>query len=661
MQPELTRLTYRELAKLENPDNSELAYNTIRQRAVRGIYTTIDKSGSLPTIALSDPAIPESVRIKYMFNNSSVAQSIRLCKNHNLNELSNKNEQIALARAALINKYIEFVESFSGSKVQAKIEFCNAYNKGVDPELFNKVGKRDWKSLERWRKTYLDNNKDYRVLSPAYKTDKKSSVTPQQAEILIQFALNPRQFKYAEIVRFAIEKFEALQFAHIKHQSTYERWLKQFEKNNRDVWIFFREGKKKFNDKVLRYIERDYSAIEVGDIIVADGHVLNFTVINPFTGKPKRMMWTVYYDMKSNMPLGWEIAPTENVQAIATALYRAIIRLGKYPRVIYIDNGRAFGAKYFTGKEDEFNKVIGIIERLDAKVITAWAYHGQSKNIERFFGTFSELERMMPSYSGTSIELQPAYMNRGEKLHKKIQNKVTENTTIDIITAHKAIAWWLDRYAMREQQSGHLEGKRPIDIFNTGKGEGIDKQELLFLMMKIDQAKLDRNGVSLLGKHFWHDSLYARNDYITVRYDILTDPEHVYCYEQSGEFICTATKDINVHPAAGPLGSEEDVKLLTERIQHKRLLEKSTTGEARAFFNSEILPAAQKQLQSADINPDTPDKKISARKKQNNIFKKIDIQTPVKKDSNSFLNNINVEIDEYREEETNFFRKVNHQ
>ena len=45
---------------------------------------------------------------------------------------------------------------------------------------------------------------------------------------------------------------------------------------------------KAYHDKVEPYIERDISKLEVGDVLIADGHVPNFQVIKPFTGKPTR-------------------------------------------------------------------------------------------------------------------------------------------------------------------------------------------------------------------------------------------------------------------------------------------------------------------------------------------------------------------------------------
>ncbi len=49
-----------------------------------------------------------------------------------------------------------------------------------------------------------------------------------------------------------------------------------------------RDGEKALADKVEPYLKRDASLLEVGDVLVADGHRLNFQVINPFTGKTTR-------------------------------------------------------------------------------------------------------------------------------------------------------------------------------------------------------------------------------------------------------------------------------------------------------------------------------------------------------------------------------------
>lgn len=40
------------------------------------------------------------------------------------------------------------------------------------------------------------------------------------------------------------------------------------------MWIFSREGHKALKDKVEPYIVRDISVLEVGQVLIADGHRL---------------------------------------------------------------------------------------------------------------------------------------------------------------------------------------------------------------------------------------------------------------------------------------------------------------------------------------------------------------------------------------------------
>ena len=74
---------------------------------------------------------------------------------------------------------------------------------------------------------------------------------------------------------------------------------------------------------------------------------------------------------------------------------------------MYLDNGRAFRARFFRGVDLEQSGFEGLFARLGIKTIFAWPYHGQSKTVERFFGSFAELERLSPTYTGTSIEHKP--------------------------------------------------------------------------------------------------------------------------------------------------------------------------------------------------------------------------------------------------------------
>lgn len=183
-----------------------------------------------------------------------------------------------------------------------------------------------------------------------------------------------------------------------------------------------RDGEKALSDKVEPYIKRDASLLDVGDILVADGHKLAFQVINPFTGKPCRATLVGFLDWKSTALVGYEIMLEENTQCIASALRNAIINLDMIPKIVYQDNGRAFRAKYFTD-EKGFGELgfYGLYAKLGIETVFARPYNARSKVIERFFKEFQEgFEKLMPSYVGSSIINKPAYLKRNENFHKNL-------------------------------------------------------------------------------------------------------------------------------------------------------------------------------------------------------------------------------------------------
>ncbi len=387
-------------------------------------------------------------------------------------------------------------------------------------------------------------------------------------------------------------------------ESTYRRWLQRWKESNYHLWVFARKGAKAWNDQCAMYLERNMDLLNVGDVIVADGHSLNFEIVNPWTGKPKNHMTLIlFYDMASNMPLGWEIMPTENTAAISSALRRAVLRLGKYPRVIYLDNGKAFKSRFFRGSKsfDEAGYA-GLYERMGCQTIYAWPYHGQSKTVERFFGTFAELERLVPGYTGTSIEDKPPRMMRGEKLHRKIHEQQFGNRCLSMEEAHTLIAYWFDEYARRPQR-GHLEGKTPMEVFSLGKGPGVNKAELIWLMMSLEEKTIHRNGVTFRGENYYHPALYGRRHKVTIRYD-LQDTSSLWILDQQGELICEATRVEKLHPAAAQLGSAEDKEKLRQHIALKREQEKQAAASARSLLRDEILPAHRQQMAELGVLQD---------------------------------------------------------
>ncbi len=601
-------ISLKQLAKLINEIHWQKEYNTIRKRAARGKYKTYIKIKGEGYVSIDDPEVPVNIKAKFHPAVSARSSSSPDSSGHietTGNELSPRQYQFAIAAAKLINMFIEYsgLPENKGNKTNAQHKFVNAYNNKAWEDIFKIIGQRNIQTIRKWRTKYINSGKDYRALAPQYPVKKQSCVTPEESKVLIRLHLNPlRKPLVSETVHMAIDFFVAKRFPHIRSYTTYCRFLNQWIKDNYADYIFYREGEKGLDDKVLPYLERDYDKVEVGDIIVMDGHVNNYEIINPLTGLPKRMITVGAMDFKSQYLAGYEIAITENTLSIASALRRAILNLGKIPKIVYIDNGKAFKAKYF--HESDIDNLEPLFARLGIDTIFAKAYHPQGKPIEPFWDWMAELERIIPTYVGTSIENKPARMNRGEKIHTKLYQKAMQGTTIDIWTAHKAMGWWLDKYHNREKISGHLKGLTPAEVFNEGRGPGVNKKELIFLMMQMNIATLYRKGIRLFSTWFWNESLFGKKlgpgSELLIRYDLL-DRDSIFVYDLAGEFICEAKDVEKVHPAAGLLGNEEDIKKLHEQLAIKEKLKSSITGEAKQFIQEEIFPDIKRQLQDANI------------------------------------------------------------
>jgi putative transposase len=507
----------------------------------------------------------------------------------------------ALARADLVKHYTEaLAKAKRGKKAAARERFAKAYNTGLlFPEIFKIIGPASWKSIETWKRKLRDGDAfDLADMRGAHRKG-QCSLADDQAKVLLACALHPNRPLISEAIRLARTVCDQRQMPlNGISDATLRRFINDWKSRHYDQWVFYREGIKGWNDKVAPYVERDYDRLEVGDVLVADGHTLNFEIVNPWTGRPKRMTLILWLDMKSYYPLGWEIMPTENISAIASALRRAILRLGKTPRVVYLDNGKAFGARFFEGTDLSQAGFEGLFARLGVEgVIHAWPYHAQSKTVERFFRDFAELERALPSYVGTSIDKKPPRLNRGEKLHRKLYDKLGGPPTVE--QAHLAIAAFFDEHSSRPMK--RLEGRTPAQLFAAGRGPGVDPDRLAYLMMAAEVKTIHRNGIRMFGRNYYDPALYGRRHQVTVRYD-LQDQSHVLVYAPDGEFICRAEPPIRVHPAAQVLGDDTDRAELKRQLELKRGLERTTTGSAREFAEAEIAPVVREQQALAGLD-----------------------------------------------------------
>jgi putative transposase len=623
-----SRLTIEDLSGLLNKD-----FWAVKKAYQRGKYSTAIKIDGRITIDINDQAIPAEARIKYYSaQNSSLpvvqpASAISPRKTK-AEELTEKQSKVALAKAALLDIYQKTISAAPRKELlKVKTRFETGYNNGSLRDIFSVLGTRDWKTLDKWLKLYIESEYDYTVLAPRYKAP-KPTITFEEIGFLLDHWLTQNKPKISDAIFWAKEEMTARGIENIKSDITYRRWMEGWKAKHYEVYVARREGEKALNDKCLPWIPRDAGELKVGDCLIADGHKLDFELINPHTGKPARMTLILFYDWASNMPVGWEIMPTENIKAIAIALRRAIKFLGRMPKVIYLDNGRAFSAKYFNGIDFRQTIIPGLFKRLGIKTVFAWPYHGQSKPVERFFGSFGQLERLMVTYIGNCINNKPAHLNRGEKITRKLYDTYVDMSQFTLFAGHQAVAWWCWKiYANKVQQDGHLKGLKPIDVFREGKGPGVDERELLFLMME-EHFTVPRNCKIIIPKlgTYYSRELFGLKEEVKVKYDFI-EKDWVYIYDKkTGDFICAAETERMAHPLAWHLGDEEDQAYLKERFAERGEMKKEVMDEVKDNLKNIYLLETQRYLESEGIlTPDDPlrtepvrQEKIKTDKKQQN-------------------------------------------
>lgn len=510
-----------------------------------------------------------------------------------------KPKKIALARLDIIHQWLDFRKK-STNKLQADYDFVNLHNTS-NSHLFEILGKISRGSLHRW-KIILNGTEDYTKLIPQYKYAKvneyRTCLTDEEIKIFMSLLLHPNRLCIGKAIALTKYKLQQQGQSYIPADITFRKYANWFKKNNYDKWILARDGEKALSDKVEPYIKRDASLLEVGDILVADGHKLAFNVINPFTGKPTRATLVGFLDWKSTALVGYEIMLEENTQCIASALRNAIINLDMIPKIVYQDNGRAFRAKYFNDdrgfSELGFN---GLYSKLGIETVFARPYNARAKVIERFFKEFQEgFEKLLPSYIGSNIQNKPAYMMKNEKLHKNIHNEFIP--TID--ETIKMIDMWLN--FKNFQPCPNEPNKTIAEVLEERKRQNIDINLLDDLMLATEVKTIQRNGIRFLNCDYFDERLYGFKSKVLIKYNLF-DLTSIKVYTTKGEYLCTAERVTETHPMAKILGDVKDFEDYKQKIVKHRQLRKKTINSVKQYLsNEEVKFIEQKWMNQKMLN-----------------------------------------------------------
>lgn len=538
-----------------------------------------------------------------------VTDKAKLTRNHRMN----------IVKAALEKRknYKTIKESDS--------DFLDLYNTGLFlPKAYNFLGSISIGTLRRWIQAYRKHeNAD--CLIPKYKSTRQGEyntiLDSEMKNILLTLLLHPSQYKIGKAIKLTKGILEKRGYEYLPCDLTFKRYAENFRKNNYAEWVLRREGMKAYHDKVEPYIERDISKIEVGDIIIADGHVLNFQVINPFTGKPTRATLVGFLDWKSTALVGYEIMMTESTQCIASALRNSILNLGMIPKVVYQDNGRAFKSRFFQNNDFDENIFNGVYANLNIHSVFAKPYNARAKVIERFFLEFQEeLEKGMPSYIGTSIENKPAWLKRGEKLHQEWHKKLTNNYVPTVQEAIKYINKWIEFHNL--QPCPNDRSRTIQEMLDGVQKQHININVLNDLMMKTECRTINKHGITFLNMHYRSECILGLRDKVNIRYSLF-DLSKIHVYSTKGEFLCVAHRVQKVHPMARVLGTVKDMEEYKQQYKKQQQIKNRLIKKLKATYPKEEIQLLDIESEiTAEIIEEQPkpkrERKLTPREQQMN-------------------------------------------
>jgi hypothetical protein len=367
-----------------------------------------------------------------------------------------------------------------------------------------------------------------------------------------------------------------------------------------------REGGDAFVLKCEPSIERDYSTLHSNEEWVGDHH--QFDVIVSHQGKLVRPWLTAWMDMRSRKIVGWCVfAHDPNSNTIISALKRGILSHG-VPEGVTIDNGKDFSAWVLHGSTKwqrrkgkvnlEAGRVEGILNHLGTKASFVLKYHGQSKVIERGFGTAADqFCRSWPTYCGNSPSDRP------EELERRLA--AGEAPTLEEFTAQ--FEQWLDRaYHATPHAGDAMHGRSPAQVFDeswNGHAKRVASADLLDLLLtrQTRPVRVHKNGVTYSGINYgqFEPTLIA---YLGKQVYLRVDEciNEVQIWSEDDQFICLA--GANQRLPANATHAELSAAL-REKKNHRKTLRTFYAKRARL---TEDLPDLMIRARAADATARAP-------------------------------------------------------
>lgn len=248
---------------------------------------------------------------------------------------------------------------------------------------------------------------------------------------------------------------------------SFQTALRDFRNVPADVIEYLREGETALK-RLSPTIQRDYTAFALHEQWSMDGRRMDLMVrdskgeFGP-KGRAFRLWLYAVMDMRSRYLVGYAIGAALNADLVRDALMNAFKNTRRIvPKGVQADNGMEGAAKEITGgapwrrrgkvKEDE---IIGLLPFLGIEVSWTTPAHGQTKPIERLFGTLARMCETRPEFKG-------AYCSHNSETRPE-EWDASKAASIDLV--RELFAEELGAYLRTPHRGDGMDGKSPMQIY----------------------------------------------------------------------------------------------------------------------------------------------------------------------------------------------------
>jgi transposase InsO family protein/transposase len=344
---------------------------------------------------------------------------------------------------------------------------------------------------------------------------------------------------------------DIVQFGYELDYSTVNRYIQN--EIPLSVKTFYRQGEKAYHDRFDPYIQRDYTLLKSMEWGCGDHHLFDFVIKH--NGRIFRPWLTMFIDMRSRKITGWHIDIIPNTLTIIRALSMSVENCGTFDNLL-IDNGKDFRSHWFAGSawkdrrikvdKETCDLIEGVLHDCGTKAHFCLPYRGQSKPIERAFGTVIELfSRSRDTYVGSNTATRP---DEAKLYWGKIngRDRIEVRYTLEQLRADFTdfVAWFNASW----QHSGQGMKSTPDMVFavNLERKREMPEEMRRYIFSRREKRIIQRSGVTIDGISYYNPQMAQyTGSQIEVRRDInrlgivslYSLPERIYLMDAESDVL----------------------------------------------------------------------------------------------------------------------------